>query len=121
MTHRFIHYPGHLGPRPQTEFPGQNAGILWDAPIKRVRQPYADALIRESGFQLALDLDEMKAETGIPKKRLRELLDSGQLDAATYHPRREGEPPVEVIVIPPGLSPLALARLLEDQEEEKSD
>ena len=112
-SHVYVHYPGHLGPHPVTELTSQR-GILWDAPVKLVPAIFAESLISEGGFELALDLDAAKKALGFPKTRLRELIADGRLRAATY--TKKGED-VELIVIPSGLTPAALAAQINAQEE----
>ena len=113
-SHVYIHYPGHLGLHPVTELTSQR-GILWDAPVKLVPAIFAESLISEGGFELALDLDAAKKALGFPKTRLRELIADGRLRAVTYS--KKGGEDVELIVIPSGLTPAALAAQINAQEE----
>lgn len=108
----YVYYPGHLGPRPVTELTAER-GILWDAPVKRVPRKAADSLVRESGFRLALEHGEAAKLLGRSKKKLDELVEAGRLHGEIYHPPREGEPDVPVIVLPANTTPAALKAQLD--------
>ena len=114
MTPRYLFYPGHLGPRPVTELT-QQRGILWDAPVKRVPEPYVESLMTDGGFQLALDHAEAAKALGRPKKQLDELVEAGALHAEVYRPARQGKAEIPVIVLPAGMSAAALKAHLETQ------
>lgn len=119
----YVYYPGHLGLKPVTELSSQR-GILWDASVKRVPQPFARSLVADSGFQRALDYDEARVALGVTKKQLAELV-KGDFHVEVYKLPREGEEKVPVIVLPAGVSPAALKKRLDkeksDLDKEKSD
>lgn len=120
-TYQYVYYPGHLGPRSVTELTADR-GILWDAPVKRVRAEFARSLTTDGGFRRALDYDEASNLLGLSKRKLRELVKAGRLHAETYQPPREGDEAVPVIVLPAGLTPAAFkATLHTDQDKEATD
>lgn len=108
----YLFYPGHLGPKPVTELPGRR-GILWDRDVKAVPASAAASMVAESGFQRCLDLGEASAVLGRSKKKLKELIDAGDLQSAIYTPAREGAADVVVIVLPRGVNVGALKRRLD--------
>lgn len=119
--YHYVFYPGHLGPRPVTELTADR-GILWDAPVKKVRAEFAPSLITDGGFRRALDHDEAAKLLGLSKKKIGELVKAGRLHAETYQPPREGEEAVPVIILPAGLTPAAIkATLHTDEGKEATD
>ncbi len=117
-AYRYVYYPGHLGSRPVTELTAQR-GILWDANVRRVPAEPAAWLVAEGGFLFALDHDDAARELGRSKKKLAELVKTGRLHGETYHPPREGEPDVAVIVLPAGTTPTALKAELDAESSKK--
>ena len=117
--YHYVYYPGHLGPRPVTELTADR-GILWNAPVKKVRAEFALSLVVDGGFRRALDYDEAATVLDLSKRKLRELVKSGRLHAETYQPPREGEEAVPVIVLPAGLTVAAFKATLPTNERKEA-
>jgi len=73
--------------------------------------------VADGGFRFALDEGEAAKLLSRSKKRLRELVEAGRLDGETYHPPRDGEPDVPVIVLPAGMTRAALKARLDGKED----